>query len=99
MIVTAGVAIASYGELKLVMLGVILQLAAVATESTRLILVQILLQVCASTVLWHAIALSSDRAANSRSTCALRGAQHIAQLQVLQQQAELPPAICTMPSE
>ncbi|CAL5221974.1 g4256 [Coccomyxa viridis] len=43
-IVTVGVAIASYGELKLVVLGVILQLAAVATESTRLILVQILLQ-------------------------------------------------------
>lgn len=45
MIVTVGVAIASYGELRLVVLGVILQLAAVATESTRLILVQILLQV------------------------------------------------------
>ena len=38
-IVTAGVAIASYGEINLVWLGVFLQLASVATESTRLTLV------------------------------------------------------------
>ena len=41
-----GVAIASYGEIKFVVLGVILQVAAVLLESTRLILVQVLLQVC-----------------------------------------------------
>ena len=40
-----GVAIASYGELNFVLIGVILQLISVATESTRLTLVQILLQV------------------------------------------------------
>jgi hypothetical protein len=38
------VAIASYGEINFVVLGVILQLISVATESTRLSLVQILLQ-------------------------------------------------------
>ena len=43
---TMGVAIASYGEIKFVVLGVILQVAAVLLESTRLILVQVLLQVC-----------------------------------------------------
>ena len=42
-----GVAIASYGEIRFVVLGVILQVAAVVLESTRLILVQVLLQVCA----------------------------------------------------
>lgn len=44
-VVTVGVAIASYGELTFVLMGVILQLIAIGTESTRLILVQILLQV------------------------------------------------------
>ena len=46
-VVTAGVAIASYGEINFVPLGVLLQLISVATESTRLSLVQILLQACA----------------------------------------------------
>ena len=45
MVVTVGVAIASYGEINLVVIGVVLQLISVATESTRLTLVQILLQV------------------------------------------------------
>ena len=44
-VITVGVAIASYGEITFVVLGVILQLASIATESTRLILVQMLLQV------------------------------------------------------
>ena len=44
--VTIGVAIASYGEIRFVVLGVIIQIAAVALESVRVILVQILLQVC-----------------------------------------------------
>ncbi len=44
-VVTAGVAIASYGEINFVVIGVIVQLVSVATESTRLTLVQILLQV------------------------------------------------------
>ena len=44
-VVTVGVAIASYGEINFVLIGVILQLISVATESTRLTLVQILLQV------------------------------------------------------
>ncbi|KAK9834440.1 hypothetical protein WJX74_001775 [Apatococcus lobatus] len=43
-IVTLGVAIASYGELNFHLLGVVLQLLSVCTESTRLTLVQILLQ-------------------------------------------------------
>ena len=43
-VVTTGVAIASYGELNFVALGVMLQLLSVCTESTRLTLVQILLQ-------------------------------------------------------
>jgi len=43
-VVTIGVAIASYGEINLVWVGVFLQLLSVATESTRLTLVQILLQ-------------------------------------------------------
>ena len=38
-VVTAGVAIASYGEINLVWVGVFLQLLSVATESTRLTLV------------------------------------------------------------
>ena len=38
--------VASYGEVKFVLLGVLLQLAAVGAESMRLILVQILLQAC-----------------------------------------------------
>ncbi|KAK9805398.1 hypothetical protein WJX73_000561 [Symbiochloris irregularis] len=44
LIVTLGVAIASYGELNFVLIGVLLQLTAVITESSRLTLVQILLQ-------------------------------------------------------
>jgi hypothetical protein len=44
-VVTAGVAIASYGEINFVVIGVIMQLLSVTTESTRLTLVQILLQV------------------------------------------------------
>ena len=44
-VVTIGVAIASYGEINFVLIGVVLQLISVATESTRLTLVQILLQV------------------------------------------------------
>ena len=43
-IVTIGVIIASYGEINFVVIGVLLQLASVATESTRLMLIQILLQ-------------------------------------------------------
>ncbi len=45
-IVTIGVALASYGEIRFVILGVILQVCATVLESTRLILVQVLLQVC-----------------------------------------------------
>ena len=45
-IVTMGVALASYGEIRFVILGVILQVCATVLESTRLILVQVLLQVC-----------------------------------------------------
>ena len=44
-VVTIGVAIASYGEINFVVIGVILQLISVMTEPTRLTLVQILLQV------------------------------------------------------
>ena len=43
-IITIGVVIASYGEINFVVIGVLLQLASVATESTRLMLIQILLQ-------------------------------------------------------
>eukprot|EP00891_Asterochloris_glomerata_P000641 jgi/Astpho2/641/Aster-04482 len=42
--VSIGVAIASYGELNFVLIGVILQLVSICTESTRLTLVQLLLQ-------------------------------------------------------
>lgn len=42
---TVGVGIASYGEINFVVIGVVLQLISVMTESTRLTLVQILLQV------------------------------------------------------
>lgn len=45
-VVTAGVAIASYGEINFVVIGVVLQLISVMTESTRLTMVQILLQAC-----------------------------------------------------
>ncbi len=44
LVVTVGVAIASYGEINFVVIGVVLQLLSVACESTRLTLVQILLQ-------------------------------------------------------
>lgn len=43
-VITIGVVIASYGEINFVVIGVLLQLASVATESTRLMLIQILLQ-------------------------------------------------------
>ena len=43
-VVTIGVVIASYGEINFVVIGVLLQLASVASESTRLMLIQILLQ-------------------------------------------------------
>lgn len=43
-VITAGVAIASYGEINFVIIGVAMQLVSVATESVRLSLVQILLQ-------------------------------------------------------
>lgn len=45
LVVTTGVAIASYGEINFVVIGVVLQLISVLTESTRLTMVQILLQV------------------------------------------------------
>ena len=48
MVVTTGVAIASYGEINFVVIGVVLQLISVLTESTRLTMVQILLQVRAA---------------------------------------------------
>lgn len=44
MVVTVGVAIASFGEINFVAVGVMLQLISVASESVRLSLVQILLQ-------------------------------------------------------
>lgn len=43
-VISVGVAIASYGELNFVLIGVVLQLLSIGTESTRLTLVQILLQ-------------------------------------------------------
>jgi hypothetical protein len=43
-VVSIGVAIASFGEINFVPIGVFLQLASICTESTRLVLVQILLQ-------------------------------------------------------
>lgn len=43
-LIALGVAIASYGELNFNMFGVMLQLGSIATESIRLVLVQILLQ-------------------------------------------------------
>ena len=45
-VVTMGVALASYGEIRFVILGVILQVSATMLEATRLVLVQVLLQVC-----------------------------------------------------
>ncbi len=44
LVVSLGVAVASYGELNFVVIGVVLQLLSIVTESTRLVLVQILLQ-------------------------------------------------------
>lgn len=43
-VVSIGVAIASFGELNFVVIGVVLQMFSIVTESTRLVLVQILLQ-------------------------------------------------------
>ena len=56
--VTIGVAIASYGEIRFVVLGVIIQVVAVALESVRVILVQVLLQVCIPSSPWS-VCLSS----------------------------------------
>ena len=56
---TVGVAIASYGEINFVVIGVVLQLISVATESTRLTLVQILLQVYLQEFLSHSHLLVS----------------------------------------
>eukprot|EP00239_Pterosperma_sp_CCMP1384_P005882 CAMPEP_0197853150 /NCGR_PEP_ID=MMETSP1438-20131217/22186_1 /TAXON_ID=1461541 /ORGANISM="Pterosperma sp., Strain CCMP1384" /LENGTH=348 /DNA_ID=CAMNT_0043467455 /DNA_START=374 /DNA_END=1420 /DNA_ORIENTATION=- len=44
LVVTVGVMIASYGEINFVLTGVVLQLASIASESTRLSMIQILLQ-------------------------------------------------------
>jgi hypothetical protein len=44
LVIAVGICIASYGEINFVVVGVMLQMASVATESTRLTLVQILLQ-------------------------------------------------------
>ena len=44
-VITVGVAVAAYGEIHFILFGVLLQLFSVATESIRLTLVQILLQV------------------------------------------------------
>ena len=44
LVVSVGVAIASYGEINFVVIGVMLQMISICTESTRLTLVQILLQ-------------------------------------------------------
>lgn len=44
LLISAGVAVASYGEINFVIIGVVLQMLSIGTESTRLTLVQILLQ-------------------------------------------------------
>jgi len=44
LVVSVGVCIASYGEINFIWMGVILQLASIVTESSRLTLVQLLLQ-------------------------------------------------------
>jgi len=44
LVITFGIAIASYGELAFVLTGVLFQLGSIATESNRIVLVQILLQ-------------------------------------------------------
>lgn len=44
LVVSLGVAVASYGEINFIVMGVVLQLLAICTESTRLSLTQILLQ-------------------------------------------------------
>ena len=65
-VVTVGVAIATYGEINFVVIGVILQLISVATESTRLTLVQILLQVSScifvpiAASLWDMLPMCAD---------------------------------------
>jgi hypothetical protein len=43
-VITLGVAIAAYGELNFVLVGVLLQLVSIAVEATRLTMVQLLLQ-------------------------------------------------------
>ena len=43
-LITAGIAVASYGEAVFVLVGVVYQLASICTESNRVVLVQILLQ-------------------------------------------------------
>ncbi|GAB4816833.1 hypothetical protein N2152v2_003879 [Parachlorella kessleri] len=44
LLISVGVGVASYGELNFVLIGVLLQMLSIGTESTRLTLVQILLQ-------------------------------------------------------
>jgi hypothetical protein len=44
LVISVGVAIASYGELAFVLAGVLLQLASVCSESNRIVLIQMLLQ-------------------------------------------------------
>lgn len=44
-LVTIGVAVASYGEINFNIVGVMFQMGAIMSESVRLVLVQILLQV------------------------------------------------------
>lgn len=44
LVVSLGVAVSAYGEINFVLMGVVLQLLAICTESTRLSLTQILLQ-------------------------------------------------------
>ncbi len=46
LLVTLGVAIASYGEINFHLVGVMYQMASIVSESIRLVLVQMLLQVC-----------------------------------------------------
>jgi hypothetical protein len=53
-VVTIGVAIAAYGEINFVLIGVILQLISIAVEATRLTMVQV-----GQTVQWPA-ALASE---------------------------------------
>lgn len=75
LIVTLGVAIASYGELNFHVLGVLLQLTAVLTESSRLTLVQILLQRKVSCTSAGSCTCIAER---SSTGCMLTGSMHLA---------------------